>query len=200
MKVTNVGIGELNVAEYNPRIIKEKEFKHIKKSLKKFGFVEPIVVNKRKERFNVIVGGHQRINVAKELGITEVPVFYVDLDIEEERELNIRLNKNMGKFDYDVLANNFDLDDLFDWGFEDWELGVHNELLEIPDDVKNFEDDDEDKWTKQELVEKGIYAKFELLMRMDNKKELIRVLNQIKEKENFKKLEQCLMYLVKGAK
>ena len=52
MKVTNVGIGELNVAEYNPRIIKEKEFKHIKKSLKKFGFVEPIVVNKRKERFN----------------------------------------------------------------------------------------------------------------------------------------------------
>ena len=63
-----------------------------------------------------------------------------------------------------------------------------------------LKDDVEDKWTKQELVEKGIYAKFELLMRMDNKKELIRVLNQIKEKENFKKLEQCLMYLVKGAK
>ena len=200
MKVTMVNISEINVAEYNPRTIKEKDFKHIKKSLKKFGFVEPIVVNKNKDRFNVIVGGHQRVNVAKELGIKEVPVVYVNLDEEREKELNIRLNKNMGKFDYDVLANNFDLDDLFDWGFEDWELGVHNDLLDVPEDIKNFEDDDENTWTKQELVEKGIFAKFELLMKMENKKELIRVLNQIKTKENYEKMEQCLMYLVKGAK
>ena len=132
MNVHYVKANKLKEAEYNPRTLKDKDFKDIKKSLEKFGFVEPVVVNKNKNRDSVIVGGHQRVMIAKGLGIKDIPVVYVDLDLEQEKELNIRLNKNMGKFDYDILANNFDTEDLFNWGFEDWELGVHNELLEIP--------------------------------------------------------------------
>ena len=135
--------------------------------------------------------------IAKGLGIKDIPVVYVDLDLEQEKELNIRLNKNMGKFDYDILANNFDTEDLFNWGFEDWELGVHNEELEIPDDIKDF--NPEKDYDTNDLIAKGLYTRFELLMTMDNKKSLVEKLNYIKDKENYDKLEQALMHLVKGA-
>ena len=188
---------KLKEADYNPRTLKEKDYKDIKNSLKKFGFVEPVVVNKNKERNGIIVGGHQRVMIARELGIEDIPVVYVDLDIKDEKELNIRLNKNLGRFDYDVLANNFELEDLFDWGFEEWELGTHNELLEIPEDIKDLEVD-ENKFSTNDLVERGLYTKFELLMTLQNKKELISKLNYIKDKQNYEKLEEALMYLVKG--
>ena len=175
---------KLKEADYNPRTLKEKDYKDIKNSLKKFGFVEPVVVNKNKERNGIIVGGHQRVMIARELGIEDIPVVYVDLDIKDEKELNIRLNKNLGRFDYDVLANNFELEDLFDWGFEEWELGTHNELLEIPEDIKDLEVD-ENKFSTNDLVERGLYTKFELLMTLQNKKELISKLNYIKDKQNY---------------
>ena len=96
-----------------------------------------------------------------------------------------------------MLANNFELEDLFDWGFEEWELGTHNELLEIPEDIKDLEVD-ENKFSTNDLVERGLYTKFELLMTLQNKKELISKLNYIKDKQNYEKLEEALMYLVKG--
>ena len=122
MEIEKVDIYDLKPADYNPRILKDRAYVQIKKSLEEFGFVEPIVVNKNKDRKNIIVGGHQRVFVAKELGIAKIPVVYVDLVEERERELNIRLNKNTGAFDFDVLANNFDVDDLLDLDIEEMEI------------------------------------------------------------------------------
>ena len=122
MEIVNIKIGDLIAAEYNPRQLTKDQYKHLSDSIKRFGLVDPIIVNKNKDRKNIVVGGHQRIRVAKDLKINDIPCVEVDLDYDKERELNVRLNKNMGEFDYDILANMFDMDELIDWGFDDKEL------------------------------------------------------------------------------
>ena len=73
----------------------EKQGKHLTESLKKYGVVEPIVWNKRT---GYIVGGHFRVRQLQAMGVTEVPCVVLDLNDEDERELNIRLNANTGSF------------------------------------------------------------------------------------------------------
>lgn len=123
MRVEYISIDSLIPAEYNPRRITETDRNDIKASLEKFGFAEPVIVNKHPERMNVIVGGHQRVLVAKEdLGYKEVPCVFVNLTLEEERELNVRLNKNQGRWDYEALQSYFDKDWLKNIGFLEDEL------------------------------------------------------------------------------
>lgn len=105
MEIKLVSPFELKPAEYNPRQMTEDEYKGLKASIKEFGLVEPLVVNNFKDRENVVIGGHQRLKIAVEIGIKEIPVVYVTLDPDKERELNLRLNKNLGEWDYDLLAN-----------------------------------------------------------------------------------------------
>ena len=115
-------IDDLIFAEYNPRQLSDKQYKNLKDSISRFGLVDPIIVNKNKDRKNIIIGGHQRIKVARTMGISEVPCLYIDLPYEKERELNVRLNKNTGEWDFDILANTFDIDELIEFGFEEKEL------------------------------------------------------------------------------
>lgn len=123
MKIFNVKIGDLRPAEYNPRKMNEQEAADLRESLKRFGFAEPIVINSHPDRVNVIVGGHQRYFIAKEAGHKEIPCVKVHLDLDRERELNLRLNKNIGSWDFEMLAN-FDEAALLEVGFTDDELTV----------------------------------------------------------------------------
>ena len=111
MKIENIDPKDLIPAEYNPRKITEKQKQDIKASLKRFGFVDPVLVNQNKERKNIIIGGHQRTLCAIEMGIEKVPVHFLDLTLEREKELNVRLNKSGGDFDFDMLQEFFDTDD-----------------------------------------------------------------------------------------
>ena len=106
MKIEKVKIAELNPAEYNPRRLTKKQYDDLKASLEKFGLVDPIIINSD----NTVIGGHQRLKIVRELGAELVPAVRVNLSKEDERELNIRLNKNTGEFDLDVLANSFDME------------------------------------------------------------------------------------------
>lgn len=126
MHIIEKKITELKPAEYNPRQIDKSAFEQLKKSLESFECVEPIVINTHEGRENIVVGGHQRLRAMKALKYKVVPCVEVNLPIEKEKELNIRLNKNTGDFDFDMLANNFDLEDLIDWGFDadDFDIGV----------------------------------------------------------------------------
>lgn len=143
MQIVQVSVDKLTPATYNPRKIKPQDFEQIKKSIQEFGFVQPIVANSAAGREGVIIGGHQRFDVAKKIGIKEVPVFYVDIpDIEREKELNIRLNKNQGEFDFEILQNNFSIDGLLDFGFEMKEINLHfdfstvKEMCSVPETPK----------------------------------------------------------------
>lgn len=112
-------IVDLNPAQYNPREMNEKEAADLRQSLESFDLVDPIVVNLN----NSIIGGHQRITLLKEKGVVEVDVRVPDrlLTQDEEIELNLRLNKNRGRFNFDELAN---MDDelLKKVGFDEEEL------------------------------------------------------------------------------
>lgn len=134
MQIVTIKIDDLKDAEYNPRQMTEKQVEDLKASMTNFGLVEPIVVNSNPDRFNVIVGGHQRAKIARMLGLTELPVVYVNLTLEREKELNIRLNKNTGEFNWESLANNFDNEDLLSWGFNESELGLGSSKDDIDTD------------------------------------------------------------------
>ncbi len=146
MKINEKNPNELIEADYNPRQLSEKAYEELKQSLENFGFVDPVLINKNKDRKNIIIGGHQRVKVAKMLNIKKVPCLELDLSEQQERELNVRLNKNTGDWDWDMLANNFDTDQLLEWGFAEQELGVdskltfevsnnYNETIEYPEDA-----------------------------------------------------------------
>ena len=126
MKIQLIKINKLKPATYNPRQISTKQYNDLKKSLSKFSLVEPIVVNKDM----TIIGGHQRLKICKELKHSEIDCVVLDLSKEEEKELNIRLNKNTGDFDMDILANEFDIDELTDWGFKHIDLDLNIDKID----------------------------------------------------------------------
>ena len=122
LTVTYQNVKELNPAPYNPRKWSEDAIAQLTESIKSFGLVDPILVNSATDRKNVVIGGHFRLKVAKDLGIKEVPVVYVDIpDIKREKELNIRLNKNLGDWDYELLSE-FDETLLSTIGFDSEEI------------------------------------------------------------------------------
>ena len=108
-------IADLIPAPYNPRQSTAKQEKNLKESLEKFGMVEPIIFNKQT---GYIVGGHFRVRELKKLGIKEIECVIVDLNEADEKELNIRLNANTGSWDWDTLANDWEVVDLEAWGLE----------------------------------------------------------------------------------
>ena len=95
-------IEDLKPAAYNPRKLTEDQAKHLTESIERFGLCDPIVIN----RDNTVIGGHQRLKILKQRGSVEVPVYIPDreLSAEEEKELNIRLNKNLGEWDIEMLS------------------------------------------------------------------------------------------------
>jgi ParB-like chromosome segregation protein Spo0J len=100
MQVNKIPISQLNPAKYNPRKdLKpgDPEYKKLKRSMQEFGYVEPIVWNKRSGN---IVGGHQRYKVLLDMGMSEVDCVVVDLDETKEKALNLALNKIQGDWDY----------------------------------------------------------------------------------------------------
>ena len=117
MTTKEIDINEIQEADYNPRKITEKQKEQIKQSLQKFGFVNPLVINRNPERDGVLIGGHQRLRIAKEIGMQTVPIYEVNLTLQEEKELNIRLNKNTAGWDWDALEQHFKDDELNAWGF-----------------------------------------------------------------------------------
>ena len=121
MNIELIEINKLKPATYNPRQISTKQYKDLKQSIEKFGLVDPIITNKD----FTIIGGHQRYKICKELKHKQIDCVVLDLSKEEERELNIRLNKNTGEFDMDILANEFDIDNLVDWGFKHIDLDIN---------------------------------------------------------------------------
>lgn len=124
IKTVYVNIDDLIKADYNPRKWDEKQLKNLKTSIRKFGIVDPAIVNSAKNRKNIVIGGHMRIEASKALGIKEMPVIYLDIpELEKEKELNLRLNKNQGEFDFTLLTN-FAEELLSDIGFNSEELDL----------------------------------------------------------------------------
>ena len=138
MKIVEKNVADIKPADYNPREITKKQYAEIKESIGKFGLVDPLIVNIHKDRKNILVGGHQRLQVIKDMGLKTAQTVEVNLDIKQEQELNVRLNKNQGQWNFDSLANFFDVDNLVDWGFDSKELNFSN--VDLNDTVSAVDD------------------------------------------------------------
>lgn len=149
MNIVKMKIDDLKAAPYNPRIALEpgmKEYEKLKNSIEEFGFVETPVFN---EVTGYIVGGHQRITVAKTLGYKEIEVSIVNIpDPAKEKALNIALNKVDGLWDDDKLAEllkELDQDVSLLTGFNDKEINGLIEAFDYRLDTEiEIQDDDFD--------------------------------------------------------
>jgi len=150
MKIVKRKITELIAAEYNPRKINKVQEQDLKDSLTRFGLVDPIIININEERKNIVIGGHQRLRVWAELGNTEIDCNELDLTLDKERELNIRLNKNGGSFDDELVKEYFDYEELTEWGFTPDELFDKEETT-----ADGLIDDDEIPEVKESKVKLG---------------------------------------------
>ncbi|HDQ23227.1 MAG TPA: hypothetical protein ENN28_04690 [Candidatus Uhrbacteria bacterium] len=139
LKIHYISIELIKPNESNPRKMTPKQKEDLKENIQKFGFVDPLVLNQHKGRENFLIGGHQRLIIAKELGHKKVPVVFVDLDKEKESELLIRLNKNQGEWDIKLLAD-FDPKLLESIGFTSDEL---DNIFQIEDNPEVFDLDKE---------------------------------------------------------
>jgi DNA modification methylase len=147
--VTARKVIDLTKNGYNPRKLSESERRDLENSIKEFGAVVPIVLNIG-SRTNIIIGGEQRLKIYADLGIAEVECMIPsrELTLEEEKELNLRLNKNTGSWSEELLKE-FNMDMLLDVGFGD------EELQNLFDDLDMTEDDFElDKAIKETPIAK----------------------------------------------
>lgn len=147
MRLEKVELDKLKEAAYNPRVKLEPgmdEYEKLRKSIETFGDVEPIVWN---QRTGNVVGGHQRLQVLRDLGEKEATVSVVDIDEAAEKRLNIALNKARGDWDrekLEELLQEMNPDALEVSGFGADEVAI---LLENNDGVDDWDGDDgDDDW------------------------------------------------------
>jgi ParB-like chromosome segregation protein Spo0J len=122
MKIEEIKIEKLKEAEYNPRQMDQEQLNSLKNSIEKYGLVEPIVCNQDM----TVIGGHQRLKALKELGKTVASCVILDLDKNQEKVLNLALNKIVGDWaqeKLEKLVNSMkDFEDLYLTGFSNVEL------------------------------------------------------------------------------
>ena len=142
-KLETRSISGLKPHPRNPRQLSKHDHEHLSKSLDKFGLIDKPIINPD----GCIIGGHQRVRVLQDSGITEVECWVPNkaLADKEVDELCIRLNKNTGTFDFDILANQWEVDDLQEYGFLDFEIGL--------DGCADIDDDEEDAKPKIKILE-----------------------------------------------
>lgn len=157
MNIEKKNVKDLLPADYNPRKdLKpgDPEYEKLKRSIEQFGYVEPVIWNEKTGR---VVGGHQRLKVLTDMGITEVDVVVVDMDTEKEKALNIALNKISGEWDTEKLA--LVIADLQGTDFDVSLTGFDPEELEdlFRDDVKG--DVKEDDFDVEAELQKPTFSK-----------------------------------------
>jgi DNA modification methylase len=139
MEIIERNIADLIRAEYNPRELTQEQEKQLSDSLRRFGVVDPVIVNVHPDRKDIIIGGHQRSKVWQKLGNETIPTVELSLTYDQEKELNVRLNKNTGQFDMDMLKDHFETDDLIEWGFTDVELDWQEDVTHLEAEEDDFE-------------------------------------------------------------
>ena len=160
-----MSIDKLKDAEYNPRVqLKpgDAEYEALKKSIEDNGPVVPIVWN---ERTGVVIGGHQRLAVLRDMGVKEVDVSVVDFSEAEEKQANIALNKIEGEWDDEKLRDMFagmDTQDIYDAGFTEAEIFADAEETEPGEEWGDYAGQQEEKEPTEEEGEEEfiVYLSF----------------------------------------
>jgi len=130
-----IGISKVKINPNNPRIIKDDKFNNLVKSIRDFPQmleIRPIVVNTDM----VVLGGNMRLKACKEAGLKEVPIIIADnLTEEQQREFLIKDNVSGGEWDWELLANEWDSEELTEWGLDipNWSKGMDQNAMSDED-------------------------------------------------------------------
>jgi hypothetical protein len=139
MKSKIIKLSAIKQNPNNPRSINKDKFAKLVKSIEEFPRMlelRPIVLNKD----NIVLGGNMRLKACKHIGLTEVPVVYADdLTEEEQRQFIIKDNVGFGDWDWELLANEWDVSDLAVWGLDLWqpEEDADKELTDVSDKIND---------------------------------------------------------------
>ena len=164
-------ISEIKLLENNPRTISDRQFKILCTSIKKnidYFEARPLILSDRTGEL-VVIAGNQRYKAAEHLGLKEVPTYLMkNLTEETEREIVIRDNISNGDWDFDLLANEWNTEELEDWGLEGFpfeevtELESEDDLKDLSSSINNLyrievicSDEEEQENTYNKLLEQG---------------------------------------------
>jgi len=163
-KHQTIKISEIKLNQNNPRLIKDDKFKKLVQSIKDFPEmldIRPIVVNSDM----IILGGNIRFKACKEAGLKEVPIIVADnLTEEQQREFLIKDNTSGGEWDFEMLANEWDVEQLEEWGLDIPAFDINNETEQndLSDTIKNLyrieiicKDEEHQENSYNKLIEQG---------------------------------------------
>jgi len=133
-------IKDLKKLPNNPRIIKDLQFQQLCKSIKDnpdYFEARPCILSDRTGEF-IIIAGNQRYEAAKTLGLKQIPTVLIpDLTEQREKEIIVRDNVSNGSWDYDLLANEWEVTDLQEWGIDLQKLDLEENKKETKE-IKSF--------------------------------------------------------------
>jgi len=136
-EVKVVKISDIKSNPNNPRVIKDDKFNKLVKSIKDFpemSNVRPIVVNTDM----IVLGGNMRLKAMKEAGWKEVPVQIVNWNEQKQKEFIVKDNVGFGEWDWDDLANNWDAEELTDWGLNIPNFAIGHEINSMNENDLDF--------------------------------------------------------------
>jgi hypothetical protein len=188
--IQNVPINTIKANPNNPRIIKDDKFAKLVKSITEFPQMlnlRPIVVNDDM----VVLGGNMRLKACKEAGLKDIPIIKAsELTEQQQKEFIVKDNVGYGEWNWDDLANNWDAEELTEWGLDVWNNNLNDELLSIDNTIDNVKD------SSPKITDEG-YSLFEIVMLHENKLILLDVINQLKREFLFEKTEEAIMELIR---
>jgi ParB-like chromosome segregation protein Spo0J len=157
-------IKEIKSNPNNPRLIKDHKFKQLVKSIQDFPQMlelRPIVIDEN----NMVLGGNMRLKACIEAGLTDVPVIHANnLSEEKKKEFIVKDNVGYGEWDWDDLANNWDAQELTDWGLDipNFDIIDEKELIDLSDKLKSefkieiiCKSEEEQETTYNKLIEQN---------------------------------------------
>lgn len=176
--VKYIEVKKLKLNEDNPRIIKDHRFEELIRSIKEFPEMlelRPIIINKD----NVILGGNMRYRASIEAGMKKVPTMVADMSDEKQREFVIKDNLSAGFWNWDDLANNWNEVDLSNWGMENFMFGADTDPLNLDERIEIEEE------LKEPIITDSGYVRFEIIIKEEEKKELLQMIGAIKKKDEI---------------
>jgi len=162
MKTKKVSISQVKTNPNNPRLIKDDKFKKLVSSIKEFPEmleIRPIVV----DNDNIVLGGNMRLRACKEAGLKEVHIIKADqLTEKQQREFIIKDNVGFGEWDWDDIANGWDVEQLKTYGLDMPVFIEDSEIKDISDTIDNLyrieiicKDEEHKENTYNKLIEQG---------------------------------------------
>lgn len=190
MKVQKLPISKVKLNPTNPRVIKDDKFQKLVKSIQDFPEmkeIRPIVVNEDM----IILGGNMRFRAMQEAGVKDIPVIIVDWDEEKQKEFTIKDNLSFGEWDWDALANDWDIEALREWGVDVPSFNI--DLIEPEIDTTKL-GENMDKYINNSIKQIVLYYDTEKFEQMLND------LDKIANEKGFEDNSEVVEYLVEQFK